>query len=121
VKIGFKGTLATPLTIDEAAIRVLGNAKPLGVYPFGPQKNRTLAAISGGAADEVLQAIDEGVDLYVTGEMKHELYHQVEEAGINMLALGHYATEVFGPKAVMEKTARELNLEVEFIEVPTGL
>jgi putative NIF3 family GTP cyclohydrolase 1 type 2 len=77
--------------------------------------------ISGGGAREALQAIEEGMDLYVTGEFSHTVYHQVLEGGINMIAGGHYSTEVWGVRKVMEKCAAELNADVEFIDVPTGL
>jgi putative NIF3 family GTP cyclohydrolase 1 type 2 len=92
------------------------------VYPFGPGENRTCAVISGGAAQEVDQAIAEGVDLYVTGENSHSVYHELLEGKINMLSGGHYATEVWGVRRVMEKCAVELSgLDLEFIDVPTGL
>jgi dinuclear metal center YbgI/SA1388 family protein len=121
-KIGYKGTFRKPLTLEEAAKRVsFGNQPPLAVFPFGKTESRTGAVVSGGAAEEVLQAIEEGVDLYVTGEASHGIYHQVLEGGINMIAAGHYVTEVWGDRRVMERCATELNLDVEFIDVPTGL
>ena len=43
------------------------------------------------------------------------------EAGIHYLACGHYATEVWGVRAVAEKLARETGTETVFVEVPTGL
>ncbi|MDR0526004.1 MAG: Nif3-like dinuclear metal center hexameric protein [Spirochaetaceae bacterium] len=118
-KIGYKGTLGRPLRIDEAADRLGG--KPLGVYPFGVRENRTGAVISGGGANEVRQAIQEGLDLYVTGEMSHQVYHDCLEAGINMIAAGHYVTEIGGVRKIMEQCANQLGLDVEFIDVPTGL
>lgn len=121
-KIGYKGTLAAPLTVEEAVKRIaFAGRPPLGVFPFGKPECRTAAVISGGAAREAVQAIEEGVDLYVTGEASHSGYHQILEGGINMIAGGHYATEVWGVRRVMEKCAAELNVDVEFIDVPTGL
>ncbi|GHV88098.1 GTP cyclohydrolase 1 type 2 [Spirochaetia bacterium] len=121
-KIGYKGTLKDPLTIDEAAKRIaFGGQLPLGVYPFGKKKNQTCAVISGGAASEANQAIAEGVDLYVTGETGHSVYHQILEGRLNMIAAGHYATEVWGVRRVMERCAAELETDIEFIDVPTGL
>jgi putative NIF3 family GTP cyclohydrolase 1 type 2 len=38
-----------------------------------------------------------------------------------MIAGGHYATEVWGVRAVMERIAELGGLNVEFIDVPTGL
>jgi putative NIF3 family GTP cyclohydrolase 1 type 2 len=94
---------------------------PLGVFPFGSPLNKTCAVISGGAAREALQAIDEGIDLYVTGEASHEIYPQAQEAGLNMIAGGHYSTEVWGVRRVMERCVTELSIECAFVDAPTGL
>jgi putative NIF3 family GTP cyclohydrolase 1 type 2 len=91
------------------------------VYPFGKRESLSCAVVSGGAAEEALQAIDEGIDLYVTGEASHEIYNQALEARLNMIAGGHYSTEVWGVRRVMENCAGALNIEVEFIDAPTGL
>jgi dinuclear metal center YbgI/SA1388 family protein len=121
-KIGYKGTFPVPLGI-EAAVQRIGfmGRPPLGVYPFGREKNASCAVVSGGAAAEALQALDEGIDLFVTGEMSHEVYHQCLEGRLNMIAGGHYSTEVWGVRRVMERCATELHLDVEFIDVPTGI
>jgi dinuclear metal center YbgI/SA1388 family protein len=121
-KIGYKGKLKTPLSVDEAVKRIsFGANEPAGVYPFGKKENYSCAVISGGAAHEVFQAIEEGVDLYVTGETSHSVYHHLSESGINMIAGGHYATEVWGVRSLMERCAFQLETDIEFIDVPTGL
>jgi putative NIF3 family GTP cyclohydrolase 1 type 2 len=68
-----------------------------------------------------LDAIEEECDLYITGESAHSIYHYALEEKINMIAGGHYSTEVWGVRAVMERVRESLNMEVEFIDVPTGL
>jgi dinuclear metal center YbgI/SA1388 family protein len=121
-KIGFKGKLAKPLTIEEAVKRIsFRDRPPLGVYPFGERDNLSCAVVSGGAAAEAIQAIEEGIDLYVTGEASHEIYHHALEGHLNMIAGGHYSTEVWGVRRIMENCAVNLNLEAEFIDAPTGL
>ncbi|MDR1127805.1 MAG: Nif3-like dinuclear metal center hexameric protein [Treponema sp.] len=121
-KIGYKGKLKKPLSVAEAVKRIrFGANEPLGVYPFGKKENLSCAVISGGAAHEVSQAIEEGVDLYVTGEISHSVYHHLLENNINMIAGGHYATEAWGVRRLMEKSASQLEADVEFIDVPTGL
>ncbi|GHT85034.1 GTP cyclohydrolase 1 type 2 [Spirochaetia bacterium] len=121
-KIGYKGALSKPLTIEEALRRIsFKDRPPLGVYPFGKRESLHCAVIAGGAADEALQALDEGIDLYVTGEMSHQVYHQALEGRLNMIAGGHYSTEVWGVRRVMEHCAAQLNLDLEFIDAPTGL
>ncbi|MDR2178552.1 MAG: Nif3-like dinuclear metal center hexameric protein [Treponema sp.] len=121
-KIGYKGVLDPPVPVEEAVKRIsfLGRP-PLGVFPFGADLNRTCAVVSGGAPREALQAIEEGLDLYITGEAGHSVYHELQEARLNMIAGGHHSTEVWGVRRVMERCAAELSVEGEFIDVPTGL
>lgn len=71
--------------------------------------------------DALEQAAAAGADLLVTGELEHIMYHPAFELGIPVLALGHYATETLGPKAVMEHLARKFGLACEFADLPTGL
>jgi dinuclear metal center YbgI/SA1388 family protein len=120
-KIGYKGTLVKPLTVHEAARKIaFMDRNPIAVYAFGKKWCETAAVISGGAAPEVIQAIDEGVSLYVSGEASHSFYHTALEAKINVIAGGHYNTEVYGVRAVMARVAAEFGLETEFIDLPTG-
>jgi dinuclear metal center YbgI/SA1388 family protein len=121
-KIGYKGMLDPPLPIEEAARRIGFMGRPaLGLFPFGGALNRTCGVISGGAAREALQAIEEGLDLYITGEPGHSIYPEVQEAGLNMIAAGHYSTEVWGVRRVMERCMTDLLVEGEFLDIPTGL
>ncbi|MCL2067940.1 MAG: Nif3-like dinuclear metal center hexameric protein [Treponema sp.] len=121
-KIGCKGTFTVPLTIDDAVKKIsFMDRPPLGVYPFGKKENTSCAVVSGGASGDARQAIDEGIDLFVTGENSHTVYHDCLEGKLNMIAGGHYSTEVWGVRSVMQHCAAELKIDVEFIDVPTGL
>jgi len=121
-KIGYKGTFSCPITIDEAVKKIsFMNRPPVVVYPFGKTGNTCAAVISGGAAFEAKQAMEEGIDLYVTGEASHSIYHECLEGKLNMIAGGHYNTEVWGLRSVMRYCTEKLGIDVEFIDVPTGL
>jgi dinuclear metal center YbgI/SA1388 family protein len=121
-KIGYKGIFPQPITIDQAVQKIaFMNRPPLGTYPFGKKENISCAIISGGAPKDALQAIDEGIDLFVTGEMSHEIYHECIEGKLNIIAGGHHSTEVWGARAVMQHCSQELHIETVFIDVPTGL
>jgi len=121
-KIGCKGTLAKPVTIDDAAKKVSFMGRPpLGVFPFGKKECASAAVVSGGAADNAREAIEEGVDLFITGESSHSVYHNCLEGKINMIAAGHYNSEVWGLHAVMRHCIGSLGIDAEFIDVPTGL
>jgi dinuclear metal center YbgI/SA1388 family protein len=121
-EIGYKGTLDKPLGVDEAARRICFMGRPpLGVFPFGKQESRTCAVVSGGASDEALQALEAGIDLFVTGEISHSVYHPCLEGRLNLVSGGHYSTEVWGVRRVMEACVNQLQIDAEFIDVPTGL
>jgi dinuclear metal center YbgI/SA1388 family protein len=121
-KIGYMGSFPQPLTVDQAAKKIaFMDRPPLGVYPFGKKENTNCAVVSGGMARGALPAIDNGVDLYVTGEMSNDIYHECLEGKLNMIAGGHYSTEVWGARAVMRRCAEELDIDTVFIDNPTGL
>jgi len=122
VNIGYKGKFQTPVPMDEVLHRLLPDGEvPRTILPFGPALSGSAAIVSGGAPFEAFQAIAEGLDLYITGEPSHSVYHEVMEAGLNFIAAGHYATEVHGVRAVADRVSRELGIETLFIESPTGL
>jgi dinuclear metal center YbgI/SA1388 family protein len=121
-KIGCKGNLKKSLTVDEAVKKIsFMNRPPLGVFPFGKSESRSCAVISGGAAQEAFQALEEKVDLYVTGESSHTVYHHALEGRMNIIAGGHYSTEVWGVRRMMEECVKQLEADTVFIDVPTGL
>ena len=121
-KIGYKGTFPKTVTVDEAVkkINFMGRP-PSGVFPFGKKDNKSAAIMSGGAAKNAKDAIEEGVDLFVTGESSHSIYHECLESKLNMIAGGHYSTETWGLQAVMRHCIKELGIECEFVDNPTGL
>ena len=121
-KIGYKGTFAKPVTIEEAVKKTSFMGRPpLGIFPFGKSEITSAAVVSGGAAEDARQAVEEGVDLFITGESSHQVYHDCLEGKLNMIAAGHYSTEVWGIQTVMRHCMTELGVDGEFADVPTGL
>ena len=84
---------------------------------FGPERVRTVAVVSGGAAEEIEQAAEAGVDVYVSGEPKLMAYNLAQEYGINAVFGGHYATEVFGVKAVADELRKRFDLPAGFLDM----
>ena len=122
IKIGFKGELPSPMTIDQVSDALgLTRERALAVLPFGPEQIRSVAVVSGGGADDVYQAMDEGVDLFITGDASHQIYHPCLERGINLISGGHYHTETWGVRLLSRRVAADLGIETVFIDVPTGL
>lgn len=120
--VGFCGRLPESLTneqiVEKLGIRQNGHNVIIG---GGRKKNKTVAIISGKAPSDVYEAIKQGIDVFITGEGSHTVYHDCIEQGINMLCLGHYETEVFGVKALASYVKKEYGLETCFIDVPTLL
>ncbi|HUX51603.1 MAG TPA: Nif3-like dinuclear metal center hexameric protein [Spirochaetia bacterium] len=120
--IGCKGRLPAAGTMDSVVKTLFHDPSSLlGMLRFGPEVVSTVGIISGGAPHDVDQAIAEGLDLYITGESSHTVYHRCLEAGINVIFGGHYQTEVWGVQAVAEQLSRDTGLETTFIDIPTGL
>ncbi len=120
--IGVKGSFDSPVTMDVLTKRLLPeNQEPLVTFSFGKKEIRKIAIVSGGAEDLLFEAIAEGMDAYITGELSHESYHCAKEACMNVIAGGHYNTETMGVMLLADKLAKEKNLETVFLEVPTGL
>ena len=120
--IGYQGVLEVPLTAEEICSRLgLSEETGLHVLPFGRQPIRTVGIVSGGAAREVQEAIELGLDAYITGEASHTMYPVCQEAGITMICGGHYATEVFGVQQVAKELSEKFGLETSFLALPTAL
>ncbi len=122
LKIGYRGLLPSGKTMDEIANLITGqNAEPVTKLAFGPEIIKSIGIVSGGAPEVVTQAIDENLDLYITGDASHTVYHESMEGRINVLFAGHYATETWGIKLIKKKIEKETDLNTIFIDIPTGL
>ncbi len=120
--IGFLAAADPPLSLAELLDRVRAeiNPQPL-VFDAGPDEIRRVAVVSGAAAQDVLPAADAGADCFLTGEPREPVMAQAREAGIHFVAAGHYATEVFGVRALGELVAARFGVEHVFIDVPNPI
>ncbi len=120
--IGFLATADPPLPLADLLDRVRAeiNPEPL-VFDAGPAAIRRVAVISGAAAQDVLPAADAGADCFLTGEPREPVMAQAREAGIHFVAAGHYATEVFGVRALGELLAQRFGVEHSFIDIPNPI
>jgi dinuclear metal center YbgI/SA1388 family protein len=119
---GFWGELEKPMTVEDIIARLDdrlgGSCKSLA---FGAPEVRTIGILSGGAARYIQEAVDKGLDAFLTGESSHAIFHTAREAGINFIYGGHYATETPGIKALGKHIEEKFGLEVFFLDVPTRL
>lgn len=116
---GFRGRFPQPLGTEELTRRceeIYGQAPQ--AFGRGPDPVRTLGIISGGAVKEFWQAIDAGLDAYITGEVSEWVMNVARETRTHFLAAGHYATERLGVKALGKKIEADYGIEVEYVDVP---
>ena len=120
--MGVKGVFPNAVSLRELADLL---EKELGesvlVHAGGELEVSSLGIISGGAAGDVVTAAEEGLDAFLTGEPKHEVFYDAFERGVNTLYAGHYMTETVGVNLLKDKIQAEFGLAVEFILLPTGL
>ena len=94
---------------------------PVKAFMFGPEKTETIGIITGGAGSEIYRVAQEGIDTFITGEAPHWAAVAADELGMNLLLGGHYATEVFGVKALAAHLSERFKLPWAFIDCPTGM
>ena len=103
--------LEAALPTADGRVRVIG---------AGPDRLETVAVLTGAGTDALDEAVEAGADALLTGEARGRTYHEAHEAGISVVTAGHYATEVFGVRA-LEGIVDGWGLETAFIDCPTGL
>jgi len=115
---GFEGRLAEPLSFSAFQDLVRKTIAPeLQVMDFGRRTVKSVAVVSGGGAQEAAEAGRKGVDVYISGEPALSAYSQAQEYGLNVIFAGHYATEVFGVRALAQWLRRRLKIKAEFVDL----
>jgi dinuclear metal center YbgI/SA1388 family protein len=94
---------------------------PVKAFMCGPKKTGTIGIITGGAGSEIYKVAREGIDTFITGEAPHWAAVAADELGMNLLLGGHYATEVFGVKALATHLSKRFKIPWAFIDCPTGI
>jgi len=118
--IGVKARVSLPRDeVDRKLQKAL--AGPVKAFMFGPKKTGTIGIITGGAGSEIYKIAQEGIDTFITGEAPHWAAVAADELGMNLLLGGHYATEVFGVKALAAHLSKRFKIPWAFIDCPTGL
>jgi dinuclear metal center YbgI/SA1388 family protein len=120
--IGLSGTVCTT-DIEAIAEKLEQNLPECTAYAwsFGKESIGTIGVVSGGGDFAIPEAGRLGLDLIITGEMSHQMYHTAREYGINVICAGHWSTETVGIRAVGEKLCTHFGLESQFLSIPTGL
>ena len=118
--VGVKARVSLPRDeVDRKLQKALTG--PIKAFMFGPRKTGTIGIITGGAGSEIYKIAQEGIDTFITGEAPHWAAVAADELRMNLLLGGHYATEVFGVKALAAHLSKRFKIPWAFIDCPTGL
>lgn len=122
--IGCTGTFDNPKSPDELTAEMAdivgAGSDSIGMLGPIPDSIEEVAVVTGRGTDYIESAAAVGADLLITGEGKHEAYHEAADIGLGVVLAGHYATETFGVSAVLDIVA-DWGIETTFVDVPTGL
>lgn len=92
--IGRVGTLDSAHTLCEFAETVKSaTGAPALLCADAGRAVRRVALLGGSGSDDVPAAIEAGADTYLTGELAYHWLADAREAGVNLLAAGHFHTE----------------------------
>ncbi len=122
VNIGYKGELSSPVRLEHVMdlLRHHLCSNPLA-YAFGKEHITKIGVVSGGAADIVYQAIEDDLDLFITGETTEYVQELAREAGMNFVCAGHYNTEKLGVMALATLLKDQFDVKTQFIDVPNSI
>jgi putative NIF3 family GTP cyclohydrolase 1 type 2 len=76
-----------------------------------------IAWCTGAAQNYFDEAIQLGVDAFITGEISEQNVHAARESGVAFIAAGHHATERYGVQALGEHLAQEFGIATQFIDL----
>jgi dinuclear metal center YbgI/SA1388 family protein len=88
------------------------------VFDCGAERVGHLAIVSGAGADFIDDARTAGAEALLTGEISERSMADAREAGLHLIAAGHYATETFGVRRLGELLAERFGLRHVFLDVP---
>ena len=116
--IGLYGMLAkaTPATEFLTTIEQQLGRKPLHI-PGEVKTIQKVAWCTGGAQSYIQDAVELGVDAYMSGEISEQTTHIARESGLHYIAAGHHATERYGAQALGEHLADHFAIKNTFVDI----
>jgi dinuclear metal center YbgI/SA1388 family protein len=117
--IAMQGTLQSQLTkLKELRISIEGilSRAPL-VIGEDEKSVRRVAWCTGGAQGYFDEAVELGVDAFITGEISEQNVHTARESGVAFISAGHHATERYGVQALGEHISQKFGISHRFIDI----
>ncbi len=94
---------------------------PKAVWRFGKDTVSRGVYCSGGCLSILDQVKRAGMDLFISGETSHAYYKNARDMEMNVILLGHYASETIGVKLLGEHIKDKFDLPFVFVGEDSGL
>jgi len=107
-------TVSVNVVLDELGEKI--DCNPL-LIAAGNRPVHRIAWCTGAAQSYIEQAVEQGVDLFISGEISEQTVHVARETGIHYIAAGHHATERYGVQALGRVIADRFSIHHEYIEI----
>jgi dinuclear metal center YbgI/SA1388 family protein len=104
-----------PVSSDELIKKVAEKLNASVSFNNVKKTVKRIGFCSGAGSSCLYSAIDEGIDAFITGEAKYNMYSDAEEKDVLLIAAGHYETERIIVPVLCEKLKARFP-EVEIIE-----
>jgi dinuclear metal center YbgI/SA1388 family protein len=107
--LGLRGELAKPISLDSFAKRIKQKLDISHVRVTGKGTDKVkYIAVMGGAGGDSADNIPDGVDVFVTGDVKYHKALDAADAGLNMIDAGHHGTEKWIVPAIADYLKKNL-------------
>ncbi len=110
--------LSQAMTLAQLGERVSASLGRQAQLLGDPQKQvRTVAWCTGAAQSYIQQAVNAGVDVFISGEVSEQTWHTVCETETAYISAGHHATERYGVQALGQWIAEKYGIEHIYVEL----
>lgn len=116
--IAMHGELTQPMTLSELGTKISHTLlrDPM-IVGDSNKLIRRVAWCTGAAQSYFDEAIQLGVDAFITGEISEQTVHNARESGVAFISAGHHATERYGVQALGEHLAQQFGMTHQFIDM----
>lgn len=116
--IGCLGRVIGDVSLDEIVNKINTICKTKALVLGSDRQDIRRVAICSGSGGSLLElAINEGVDVFVTGEPGEPAQELAREAGMTVIGAGHYNTERFGVLALVKRLSQNFGIETNFHDI----
>ena len=126
--LNYEGTDMATITLGPDGGREELSKKLKELFPksyqsieYGSVQPKRIGILTGSGQSAVPHLLENDIDTLITGELRQHHFNMAQELGLNLYPCGHYATEVFGVKALAEEVAQKFQLPWVFLEQPCPL